>query len=67
MKKKPFFDDNSIEYIKGDIKDFKFPETKIDYIIHAATDANIQLIANDSITIYDTIVEGTKQVLELAK
>lgn len=63
----PFFADDSIMYIKGDVKNFEFPETKIDYIIHAATDANVQLISNESITIFDTIVDGTKRVLELAK
>jgi nucleoside-diphosphate-sugar epimerase len=66
IEKNLFFNDSSIEYIKGDVKDFKFPDAKIDYIIHAATDANIHLIASDSMAIYDTIVDGTKRVLELA-
>lgn len=63
----PEFNDDSIEYINGDIKNFKFPEQPIDYVIHAATDANINLIINEPLNIYHTIVDGTKHVLELSK
>ncbi len=63
----PLFAHDSIIYIKGDVRNFEFPEAEIDYIIHAATDANVQLISNESISIFDTIVDGTKRVLELAK
>lgn len=63
----PEFNDDCIEYLKGDVKNFEFPEQHIDYIIHAATDVNIELITNEPLIIYDTIVEGTKRILELAK
>ncbi len=64
---KPEFHTNSISFIKGDVKDFEFPKEAIDYIIHAATDVDLNLIANEPLTIYNTIVDGTKHVLELAK
>jgi dTDP-glucose 4,6-dehydratase len=63
----PEFNNSSIIYIKGDVKDFEFPEQNIDHIIHAATDVNMKLIIDEPLTIYDTIVDGTKHVLEFAK
>lgn len=63
----PEFNVDSIEYINGDIKNFEFPQKPIDYIIHAATDANINLMINEPLNFYNTIVDGTKHVLELSK
>ena len=64
----PFFKNLScISWIKGDIKDFKFPEQKFDYIIHAATEADAKLNAENPLLMLDTITEGTKRVLELAR
>ena len=63
----PQFIDSSIEYIEGDVKNFETPAQNIDYIIHAATDVNLNLITNEPLDIYDTIVKGTKNILELAQ
>jgi nucleoside-diphosphate-sugar epimerase len=66
-KQYPEFKHASIHYIAGDVRNFEFPEGAVDYIIHAATDADTHLIVNEPLNIYDTIVEGTRQILELAR
>lgn len=59
--------EKSIQWIKGDIRTFKFPPEKIDYIIHAATDADALLNVENPLLMLDTITDGTKRVLEFAK
>lgn len=57
----------SVTFIKGDITNFELPKNKIDYIIHAATEASADLIQNKPLLMLDTITLGTRRVLELAK
>lgn len=66
LEKHPFFVRPDIEFLTGDIRDFTFPDHKIDYIIHAATEASVALNMEHPLLMYDTIVEGTRRVLELA-
>lgn len=63
----PEFDDHAVTYIKGDITNFEFTYEKLDFIINAAADTNNALNGENSALIFDTIVEGTRHVLELAK
>ncbi|MBA4241800.1 MAG: epimerase [Sphingobacteriaceae bacterium] len=63
----PEFKHDCISWIKGDVKNFEFHEQNIDFIIHAATDVNTHLITNEPLSIYESIVDGTKHILELAK
>lgn len=56
-----------LSFIQGDVTSFAFPEGTIDYIIHAATEASATLIAAQPLYMYDTIVAGTRHILELAK
>lgn len=63
----PEFKHDCISWIKGDVKSFEFPAQHIDFIIHAATDVNTHLIINEPLSIYESIVDGTKHILELAK
>lgn len=63
----PQFNTPVIHFIKGDVRSFSFPKEKIDYIIHAATEASISLNLEHPFEMYDTIVDGTKNVLELAR
>ncbi|HEY0245516.1 MAG TPA: NAD-dependent epimerase/dehydratase family protein [Mucilaginibacter sp.] len=58
---------NNIEFVAGDVRNFEFPENSIDYIIHAATEASVALNLDEPLLMYNTIVDGTKRVLELAK
>lgn len=63
----PQFNNEAISYIKGDVSSFEVPDAALDYIIHAATDANATLIATEPLAMYDTIVNGTRHILEIGK
>jgi dTDP-glucose 4,6-dehydratase len=63
----PQFKRTDIVFIKGDITSFNFPEEKIDYIIHTATAASVSMNIEQPLVMFDTIVDGTRRVLELAK
>lgn len=54
-------------FIKGDITDFSFFEPNIDIIIHAATDASAKLNHEKPLVMIDSIIKGTRNVLEFAK
>ncbi len=62
IKNNPIF-----KFIKGDVRDFVFPTEPIDYIIHAATEASAKINNENPLLMLDTIIEGTKRTLELAK
>lgn len=55
-----------IRFLKGDVRDFDFPEEDFDYIIHAATEANSHMNRENPLLILDTIVDGTRHVLDFA-
>ncbi len=68
LKKYPHFGNNAfLKFIKGDVKNFRYPDESIDYIIHAATESSEKLNANDPLLMFDTIVNGTVNVLNLAR
>lgn len=56
-----------IEFVSGDILNFEFTKRKIDYIIHAATESSTNLNAEHPDQMIDTIVNGTKRILEYSK
>ena len=58
---------SGITFHQGDVRDFVFPKGKFDFIIDAATEASAQLNTENPLLILDTIVEGTRRVLELAR
>lgn len=60
-----FTDASWLTWLKGDVKSCANITTKIDYIIHGATDTSIKA-HNQPLDMMDTIITGTKQVLELA-
>lgn len=62
IKNNPIF-----KFIKGDVRDFFFPTEPVDYVIHAATEASAKLNNEDPLIMMDTIIEGSKRTLELAK
>jgi dTDP-glucose 4,6-dehydratase len=57
----------SIEFHQGDITSFDFPKIEFSYIIHGATEVNSANNQNDFLVMFNTIVNGTKRVLEFAK
>ena len=58
---------SGISFYQGDVRDFAFPQERFDFIIHAATDASAQLNAENPLLMVETIIEGTRRVLEFAK
>ena len=56
----------AIRFHEGDVRDFKFPEGSFTYIIHAATSASAQLNEQNPLLMFDTIVQGTRHVLDFA-
>jgi nucleoside-diphosphate-sugar epimerase len=57
----------SVSVIPGDIRSFEFPRGEFSHIIHAATESNAKLNAENPLEMLDTIVEGTRHTLEFAK
>jgi len=67
-QKFPYLSDkNGIFFHQGDVRNFTFPKEKFDYIIHAATEASVQLNLEDPLVMVDTIVNGTRRVLDFAR
>jgi len=66
-KKAPHIVNNkSFSFIEGDVKNFKFPKQKFNYVIHAATDFHMEHSKKSSLMIFDTIVGGTRRVLDFS-
>jgi dTDP-glucose 4,6-dehydratase len=67
-KKAPHLADNpSIKFLTGDVRDFKFPDGEFSHIIHAAATSATETFNNeDPLNKFDTVVEGTKHVLDFA-
>jgi nucleoside-diphosphate-sugar epimerase len=58
---------SEVSFLEGDITNFDFVDEKIDYVIHAATEASVKLNLDEPLAMFDTVVNGTKRVLEFAK
>lgn len=57
---------NRVGFVVGDVTTFATPRGAFSHIIHAATDASADLNARDPRRMFDTIVGGTRRVLDFA-
>jgi dTDP-glucose 4,6-dehydratase len=53
-------------FVKGDVREFSFPDGIFHYVIHAATPVVSDNLSLDSDEMYSIIVDGTKRVVEFA-
>jgi dTDP-glucose 4,6-dehydratase len=66
-KKAPHLTENPcIQFHIGDVRSFDYPQGEFSYIIHAATAASAKLNDEDPLLMLDTIIEGTRRVLDFA-
>jgi len=57
----------AIQFHVGDVRDFSLPEGGFSHVLHAATEASAKLNAEQPLLMFDTVVEGTRRALELAR
>jgi dTDP-glucose 4,6-dehydratase len=57
---------NEIVFYRGDVRTFDFPTSNFEFVIHAATDATTQLNHDNPLLMIDTIIEGTRRVLDFS-
>jgi dTDP-glucose 4,6-dehydratase len=58
--------DSAVEILVGDVRTFEFPQDKFSHVIHAATEASVEVNTKNPTLMFDTIVEGTRRCLEFA-
>jgi nucleoside-diphosphate-sugar epimerase len=56
----------AFSYYSGDVKDFQFLSSDFTHIIHAATDASAELNDANPREMFDTVVAGTRAVLDFS-
>jgi dTDP-glucose 4,6-dehydratase len=56
----------SINFLVGDVRTFVFPPGEFSAIVHAATDSTGKHGPKDPFSLFDTIVNGTRHMLEFA-
>jgi len=57
--------DPAVHLLQGDIRGFAFPDGDFQYVIHAATDTNLQAAERPG-ELYASILAGTRHVLDFA-
>jgi len=58
--------ERALVLLKGDVRNFKFPDGEFRFVIHAATEASARLISEEPMRMLSTTLDGTKQTLEFA-
>lgn len=67
-RKAPHLADHAgVRLVAGDVCSFVSPGGDFSHVIHAATDASAKLIDEQPLLMVDTIVTGTRRVLEFAR
>ena len=57
----------AIRFHPGDVRNFVFPPGEFSHVIHAATDGDLKLMAENPLAVFDINVFGTRRVLEFAR
>jgi nucleoside-diphosphate-sugar epimerase len=65
-KNSGLYDPSWISFHEGDIQSFSFPKEKFDHILHFATPADATWNVTHPLEMFDTIVNGTRRVLDFA-
>ncbi|MEI6499636.1 MAG: NAD(P)-dependent oxidoreductase [Armatimonadota bacterium] len=55
-----------LEFLSGDVRDFSFPQGEFACVVHGAADSGSQPGAESQAQLFETIVHGTRRVLDLA-
>ncbi|TRZ47707.1 NAD-dependent epimerase/dehydratase family protein [bacterium] len=58
---------HAIQFHIGDVQSFDFAKGEFSHIIHAATESSAKLNDENPLVMLDTIVEGTRHMLEFAR
>ena len=56
-----------VTFWKGDVREFEFPRGRFDLVIHGAAESSQQGHLGDQRHMFDTIVDGTRRTLALAR
>ena len=67
LREYPHFNTPGIRFMAGDVRNFEYPTDDIHYIVHTASDVSVTLNMEQPLLMFDTIVEGTRHVLEMAR
>lgn len=57
---------SDLRFAQGDVLDFELPKEPFTHVIHAATAASAALSAENPLLMIDTVVQGTRRVLDFA-
>lgn len=57
---------SGLSFLQGDVCDFNFPKENYTHVIHAATAASDQLNREAPMLMFDTILKGTRNMLEFS-
>ena len=59
-------DHPAIRLLRGDVRSFEYPPGRFSHVIHAASDATPELCRERPLLVLDTLVDGTRRVLDFA-
>lgn len=56
----------AVTLLPGDVRSFQFPDSSLDFVVHAAMEASVVMNENSPAELFDVIVSGTRRMLDLA-